>query len=342
MLATTLGETFTMSLELKGKQVQALRDALVSAFRNYADLSMMVLYEMDVNLEHHVARGPMNQVTFELIQWAEAHGRLGDLIAGARAQVPGNPQLRQFAIEVALTSDAPPKGKLEAMVLESVPFQEVNRWRATMAQRERTVCRVEIPKGAGVGTGLLVGPGVVLTNWHVAELLEEQSENEEAGVRFDYVVQPDGLSGSEGKFYSFSKNCLIDSSGVTDLDFALLRIDGDPGNETVGEEQKRGWVKVQPRELNVGEVLLVLQHPLATHLNLSAGTITAVNTLHKRVTYTANTAPGSSGSPVFTLGWELVALHHYGQKDGNMGIPITSIWQQLKDRDKLGELKIQP
>jgi hypothetical protein len=230
---------------------------------------------------------------------------------------------------------------LEAIVLETVPFQQVNQWRASMVKMERAVCRVEMPEGKGVGTGFLIGPGAVLTNWHVAKLLQQKNlQPEQAGVRFDYAAGMDGVTVPAGQFHHFAADWLIDSSLEKDLDFALVRIAGAPGDETAGESgEKRGWLNYTPHQFAVGEIQLILQHPLAAPLNLSAGAVTALNPLHKRVTYTANTERGSSGSPVFTLGWELVALHHYGEQTGNMGIPINYIWQQLEQKNKLEEIK---
>ncbi|HVQ36819.1 MAG TPA: effector-associated domain EAD1-containing protein [Pyrinomonadaceae bacterium] len=326
-----------MPIDLKGKQLQALRDALVSAFPSYADLKMMTLFQLNEKLQNHVEPGPMNRVAMDLIDWAEAQGKLEALIAGARAKNPGNVALQRFAVEVSLTSDAPPQGRLEAIVLEGVPFQQVNQWRARMVERERTVCRVEMPEGKGVGTGFLLTKDAVLTNWHVADVLALKNlQPEQAGVRFDYAAGIDGITVPAGQFYPFKADWLIDSSPVRDLDFALVRVAGDPGMQTVGETgATRGWLDYKQHQFAIGEIQLILQHPLAAPLNLSAGAVTAVNSMHKRVTYTANTERGSSGSPVFTLGWDLVALHHYGEQTGNLGIPLNYIWQQLEQGNKL-------
>ena len=328
-----------MAINLKGQQLEALRDALVSAFPEYDLLSEMMLFKLNERLGMHVAPGPMNQVATKLIVWAESQGKLEALIAAALAHVPGSPALRRFALEVSLTSDAPPEGQLESMVLKTVPFQHVSQWRENMIKCERTVCRVEIPERKGVGTGFLIGPGTILTNWHVAKILSDKKlPPEKAGVRFDYATGPDGLTVPAGQFYPFGDEWLIDSSPETDLDFATVRLKGEPGLEKDAQSgESRGWLDYNPHKFAVGEVLFILQHPLAAPLNLSAGVVTALNNLHKRITYTANTDLGSSGSPVFTLGWKLVALHHYGQDTGNMGIPIQHIWQKLEQGNKLGQ-----
>ena len=80
----------------------------------------------------------------------------------------------------------------------------------------------------------------------------------------------------------------------------------------------------------------------ALSLLLGAGVVTADDSVHQRVVYTTNTLPGSSGAPVFTLGWELVALHHFGEATGNRGIPLAAIWTQLEAKGTLSQLDGAP
>ena len=56
-----------------------------------------------------------------------------------------------------------------------------------------------------------------------------------------------------------------------------------------------------------------------------------------RIRYRTNTDPGSSGSPCFTMDWDLVALHHYGdpkwqQPKFNQGVPIELIRQRIETK----------
>lgn len=61
--------------------------------------------------------------------------------------------------------------------------------------------------------------------------------------------------------------------------------------------------------------------------------------------YRNHTRPGSSGSPVLNLQWQLVALHHAGQPiqepvTYNQGIPMARIVKYVKDqglKDLFGE-----
>ncbi len=70
-----------------------------------------------------------------------------------------------------------------------------------------------------------------------------------------------------------------------------------------------------------------------TPLNLQV--VLDVNGNGTRITYGANTLPGSSGAPVCTFDLELVAVHHAGSPvsgaERNEGIPITLITRHLRD-----------
>ena len=71
-------------------------------------------------------------------------------------------------------------------------FGDVQRVHSSLlAQIERRVCRVEL-EGNAVGTGFLVGPDTVLTNWHVFEAAKNQGKIDALGCRFDYELLPDG------------------------------------------------------------------------------------------------------------------------------------------------------
>ena len=62
-------------------------------------------------------------------------------------------------------------------------------------------------------------------------------------------------------------------------------------------------------------------------MKIGGGTMVGLNPAQQRVNYTTNTKPGSSGSPVFTTGWQPVALHCAGSMDEtyNMGVPLAVV-----------------
>jgi hypothetical protein len=200
----------------------------------------------------------------------------------------------------------------------------------------------------------------VLTNFHVIESIKSDKnpngtfEPKHVRLRFDYKADADGVTVSPGKEYRLAADWLIDSSPYSpvdregkkpeddELDYALLRVDGTPGNEAVGPAANgpaptRGWVKmplVKP-DLTPGRLLYIVQHPKGNPLKVGANIITEGGFADLRVRYKTNTDEGSSGSPCFDARWNLVALHHMGDPSWeakfNQGIPITAIEQFLEN-----------
>jgi hypothetical protein len=329
-----------MSIDLKGHQIEGFRDALTSAFPSYGDLSMMVRIELGTKLQDISPPEPMPKVAFALILWAEERDLVERLLVGAMRTMGTNRKLLRFAQEVALSSNSAPAPALESMLIPSAPFENVAKWRAQLALVERCVGRVEIQQGAnwiGFGTGFLVGPDLLMTNWHVAE----QLQGAQARVQLDFALDAGGepiaartclFAAAQPILTSRTPSWLIASSAIVDLDYALVRlrekVGSDPSPNGTGE---RGFLRPKPRGLMIGEPLLILQHPNADYLKLGIGSVTAnVGTLAApRLQYSTNTLAGSSGSPCFTLALDLVALH---QCEGNAGIPLAAIQTDLVNR----------
>ncbi|MEZ4710849.1 MAG: effector-associated domain EAD1-containing protein [Caldilineaceae bacterium] len=82
---------------LTGPAAREFQTALTQAFPTYDDLAAMALHQMEESLSAIAGEGKLDAVTFRLIQWANARGRTQELIDGALAANPDNPQLRAFA-----------------------------------------------------------------------------------------------------------------------------------------------------------------------------------------------------------------------------------------------------
>lgn len=227
---------------------------------------------------------------------------------------------------------------------------------------------------------LFGGPDSVLTNYHVVEPLVVKAGREaappgdavtavpaSAKVRFDFKRVYDPATGQEGAvanpgvLFDLDDDWLIDYSPnhpldpasqpppPDRLDYALLRLSepagegkvGDPGNR-FGD--KRGYIDLPAaaHTFAAGDPLNIVQHPRGRPLQLALDTeaVLGVNQNGTRVTYKTNTENGSSGSPCFTLKWDLVALHHSGDPDFdpahkptyNEGIPISAITKLMRER----------
>jgi len=95
------GDSSRTSVKLTGDQQERLRDAILSAFPTDAALKQMVMHKLSTNLQAIVGTGNLSRQVFELIEWAEMHGRLDELVAGARTAVPQNADLKSLAEDFA-------------------------------------------------------------------------------------------------------------------------------------------------------------------------------------------------------------------------------------------------
>ena len=357
-------------LQLKGADYDRLSKALRAAFPTLASLTMMVKYKLDRNLAEISLGANLTEVAFELIQAGEAEGWTAELLAGAREANPGNPLLLEFAQGKGLSAGTP---ALERTISQQSPFFDPVKFRTRLGEIEGQVCRVEVEMDGGTiyGTGFLIGPGVVMTNYHVLEpVLQGQAPPSSVLLRFDYKRMANEIV-SAGTTFGLAGDWLIDVSPVSaadgasegsgavpapdDLDYAIVRLDGTPGLEPVGTRASpnsppRGWLSApaKPYAFAAQTPLMVLQHPDAAPLKLALemNGIIGLNANRTRVKYTVNTEGGSSGSPCFSTEWDLVALHHAGDPNFdrghrptyNQGIPFAAIVALLEQRGKLGLL----
>jgi V8-like Glu-specific endopeptidase len=216
------------------------------------------------------------------------------------------------------------------------------------------VCRIEA-KDVALGTGFLVGPDTVLTNWHVVEQAKRHGSLSQIACRFDYVELPNG-SRQAGQVVPLHAESCLDTSlyskaettttpespppTADELDYALLRL-ATPVGQQIVDGRTRGWI-VLPNAaspLPKDAPLLIVQHPDGTPMKLAMDTQAVIgrNENSTRILYRTNTERGSSGSPCFTIDWNIVALHHYGDPSWqepkfNQGVPIELIRRRIEAR----------
>jgi len=259
------------------------------------------------------------------------------------------------------------QGQLERTIRDRIPQQNMAVWRMRSTAVEGQVCRVEISDNP-IGTGFLVGPSAVLTNYHVVEkLLDNSISVDKVAVRFDYKVV-EGHARSAGTVVRLHpQNWHLDSAPYapsekkggpaglpqpTELDYALLLLEREIGREDYIPEdfmrpRRRGWLTLPDRLplLSARDPLIIVQHPDGAPLKMAIDTeaFLEFNSNSSRMRYTTNTQPGSSGSPVFDFEWSLIALHHLGDPafdalsaEYNQGIPADAIRRRIVDNTRPG------
>lgn len=302
------------------RQRTSFVNALMAAFPTYQALNLMLRLELNRPLAVATQPGPLAEVALALIDWAETEGCLDDLIAGALHQKPNNPKLKAFGYAVLLNVPSAPR--LEAIVRPNLPMQDPAGWRGQMERLEEAVCRIEMPEGDAAGSGFLIADDLVMTNCHVAKQMAARgAAAQDCVARFGYRVSAGG-DPDAGEPFKFAADWEADSSPIAELDYAVIRLAGRPGRTQVPAPE--------PYTFANGDVYFILQHPLGREIKLSAGVFDRLDPASNRVTYTANTESGSSGSPVFNIAWRPVALHHAGATDRNTGVVLNTIGEAGK------------
>jgi hypothetical protein len=350
-------------LDLDADAREQFVGALLGAF-NAKELDR-VLRRFDRPLDEVTAPGPLRDRFEEVLDLAQREGWTAELLEASRVARPQRLELQELASDLG----AGPAGRsrLERTVRAEHGIRDFGVFQAGMDNVERRVCRIDV-RNEPQGTGFLVGPDVVMTNYHVVEhAVDEGIAGGLIQAVFGYKTMPDGrrvdagtaVHAADGSWLvGWSRSSPLDEQPYdpdnvpTDdyLDFALVGLASPIGREPAhpGEEH-RGWYELTDAvpALAKGNYLLIAQHARGERLQFDDGfdAVLGLNKLGTRVQYTVNTEPGSSGSPCFDVAFNLVALHHSGDPnyssvptaDYNEGIPTATIFGKLGPelRDRL-------
>lgn len=353
-------------MDLK-KYYEEFRDALMHAFPSPSDLEQALKFDLDITLDHVVGAGSYRERTFELIKHLDSEGRVDELFAAALKRKPGNPKLKAIASKIAAEAKVQHKQLAEQLTREfgenlddriapealneiltnsalstnsglqalvtRVPNletgQKVGAWEELMKVSKTRVCAIS---GKRNGTGFLVGENRIITNEHVIADGENLDEFE---LVFDLRDGVDRQS-----LPKFKPANRLAMSVRTELDYTIVELDRVPDETTDGP---RDYFKVRPRGFVMHDPVSILGHPNNDPIRFSFGVVLSLHGFMGRVAYTANTAGGMSGSPVFTENWDLVAMHHHGEVDmNNNGIPMKNILKHLNDNGNSGLIEVAP
>ena len=242
--------------------------------------------------------------------------------------------------------------RVNAKMLDPVAFRE--GWE----RNEKLVCTIELPGLGEQGTGVLIGPDLVLTNAHVVWGLlprngSDTGDGSTVELVFDFKRQEDTVV-DPGRRVRLADDWLVawrpyseahdpgDRGGLPDeahLDYAVLRT-------TERLDANRGWLDLTdlPDQPPADESFLaILQHPQNGPQSVGFGEVVGLNGNGTRLRHRVNTLGGSSGSPCFDHLWRPVALHHGGDPNYdvllpdsfNQGIPIGRIVADLEQKNVL-------
>lgn len=373
---------------MQGIPKKEVVDLLLSAF-NKDDLALMLDLQMGLNLAALVDTAkPLRVIVFDLVTAMEMRGKEVALIQAAYRERPERgdiqhlyeryglaPDLTVFKAEVATktlatagAAAANAQSGLQRLVQEGIPFFDIDVWARRMPELQMRVCRIEVA-GKAAGTGFLVGPEVVITNYHVVRRVKTVVPGapfmeSEVICRFDHMVlkdgstqagKPVGLHAQGGILLSAPFHPDEDTEHpetavptAEQLDFALLRLSqpmGDLSPSGQPNATPRRWEVLPeaatPVRMNANDCVIIVQHPNGAPMKLAIGMdgVIGYNAGETRLRYRTNTEGGSSGSPIYTGEWKLAGLHHLGdparephKPQYNQAVVLTNLRKFITDK----------
>ncbi|WP_434418086.1 trypsin-like serine peptidase [Nannocystis pusilla] len=205
--------------------------------------------------------------------------------AGADGEIPGararSPAPDEHAEALELKRQDPASYDASLRVLEAHQsicgptndMQDVNAYAGDLGVSKEYVERHKGPVGA-IATldradagwkfcsGTLVATNVFLTASHC---VDEQTLGRYVAMNYE-LDQGEGTTLRDQKFYRISA-VLVDD---IDRDFALLRLDGDPGGQF-------GWTDIREADVTVGETIAIIQHPEGEPKQIEAGFVSQLS-----------------------------------------------------------------
>jgi hypothetical protein len=334
-------------------QRKRLHAALLDAYPTSGELALMLTLLRGVVYYDLTASAARRIEYLNIIVQIAAEGWITDFVVGAAEDRPKNPAFQTLAAELAAGpasrifddgTDAQKQSALQRIVRPDQPDADASVLLAAISATADAVCVIE--SGAHPqGTGFLVGPDLVLTNWHVAHPLMSKPV-EDLSVLFGLRRMADGALAT-GIRRGFAGDWLVASRAYDSVDETA-----DPADVPEALALDYSLIRlaaavegIAPLTLdpaaplpNRGTDLVMIQHPQGMPQKISFGRITAVTGEGRRLRYDVNTKPGSSGSPILNHRGTLIGLHHAGDPNFerlaryNQGIPIGQIAADIAAR----------
>ena len=157
---------------------------------------------------------------------------------------------------------------------------------------------VRIVTTESLGSGFLVGPGLIMTNHHV---ISSQPEAQPCAFQFNYQLDKNlqpatlrvGRTKPDGLFYT-----------NPNLDVTVVEILDAPTDVTP--------VTLARQKVQKDNRVNIIQHPGGHYKKVSMQNNFVAFADARIIQYLTSTEPGSSGSPVFNNDFVVVGIHHSG------------------------------
>lgn len=186
----------------------------------------------------------------------------------------------------------------------------------------------------GYGTGSMISPRLMMTNNHVLTnaVVARQSQLE-FKYQFDVKGKP-----VPTEVFDLTPDEFFYTNAELDFSVVAVAEKSQSGKASLADfgslKLNREIGKVSP-----GESLTIIQHPGGNPKQIAVRENQLLKIEHLYLWYMTDTAPGSSGSPVFNDQWQIVALHHSGvpakDADGRWLTIDGKIWDDTMDESRV-------
>lgn len=321
-------------------------------------LGVLLMNRLEIRIDAaFVDRKTLRKDIFQLISELHECGKLGAFLYALQDELPNHLPLLTFARGLRGASS------LEGALPHAAEYADPR----LLTWIQRWICLITV-NGLHVGTGVLIGPDLVLTNYHVYKSLLQYGLHT-SRCMFDFRELCQGVEEDPGRPVPlrmdwrviYREYSLTDGTATPqrpsdfELDYAVLRLAEQVGEQALGDPAKaaadaeqRLWLSLLDMTTpdagptnQVGRPINIFQHPRqpdgkAATLRFASGVIQTCPWAHLRTRYAVQTDAGSSGSPCFDAAYRLIALHHAADGNAspafNQGIPIWAILSDLRGR----------
>ena len=284
-----------------------------------------------------------------VLQEAEGHGKVMDIIAFARKEKPNVESLKLAQEDLLLAVETPTlpndawRGPSDEDTLEKItgaistlrPISFLLRG----FEAAKPVARILLDDGSS-GSGFLIKDDLLITNHHV---LPTKDAARTASAQFNYQQTIEGRDARVDPF-ELDPDKAFETSETEEEggdDWTAVGVKGNPG---------AAWNTLSLSALpegtpKVSDEVIIIQHPGGGPKQIALSHNMVAFADMRRLQYLTDTLEGSSGSPVFDVEWRVVGLHHKGgwlvqpgskQKYyRNQAIHINRVIQGLMDKGLL-------
>lgn len=201
----------------------------------------------------------------------------------------------------------------------------------------RAVCRLRFGtmSSGGYATGFLISPRVLITNNHV---FPDAQTARTAEAQFRYERGVDGRELTPIRFRLEPDRLFFTSKK---LDFSVVAISARDiaGTTAIGSFGFLPLIDVTGKVAE-GEWLTIVQHPAGQLKQVCVRENQLLRRTNDFLWYSTDTLAGSSGSPVFSNDWFVVALHHSGVPARRNGVIQTVLGRDFDPNvDKEDDIK---